>query len=183
MNEIEINEVPNNLPAFKYEDIKFDILDYRDIVYTDFFNNFMIRNLPCIIKNVSLNWECTNKWIDNNKINFEYLSCEYGVLEAPVADCDSIKYNAQEKSKMPVAEYICYMKNSDRKELLYLKDWHLRRLRPNDCFYATPTIFASDWLNEYAIDHQEDDFMFVYIGPKDSWYVYIHIIQHTTFLK
>lgn len=175
MNEIELNQDLKNFPILEYEEIKIEILDYNKIMYNDFYNNVLLRNQPCLIKNVSLDWECTNKWIENNKINFEYLSYEYGNLEAPVADCGSIKFNAQTKSIMTVGEYISYLKNaSNRKELLYLKDWHLRRLRPKDNFYDVPTIFGSDWLNEFATDNQEDDFMFVYIGPKDSWYDYVH---------
>ncbi|XP_045536113.1 2-oxoglutarate and iron-dependent oxygenase JMJD4 [Papilio machaon] len=70
---------------------------------------------------------------------------------------------------MKVQDYMSYLKNSKRDKLLYLKDWHLRRIKPDDMFYEVPKIFASDWLNEYAQDNKDDDFMFVYIGPEGSW--------------
>ena len=36
--------------------------------------------------------------------------------------------------------------------------------------YETPIYFAVDWLNEYWMQGTEDDYRFVYIGPKGSWY-------------
>ena len=45
--------------------------------------------------------------------------------------------------------------------------------------YQTPEFFQSDWLNEF-LDEQGwergkecDDYRFVYIGPKHSWYTHI----------
>ncbi|KPJ12703.1 JmjC domain-containing protein 4 [Papilio machaon] len=129
----------------------------------------MLNNLPCIIKNVSLDWNCSKKWIKNGDINYEHFTTEYGDLEAPVADCYKVNYNAHCKQYMKVQDYMSYLKNSKRDKLLYLKDWHLRRIKPDDMFYEVPKIFASDWLNEYAQDNKDDDFMFVYIGPEGSW--------------
>lgn len=34
--------------------------------------------------------------------------------------------------------------------------------------YETPECFKSDWLNEYC-EHLEDDYQFVYMGPKGTW--------------
>jgi len=55
--------------------------------------------------------------------------------------------------------------------LLYLKDWHCVRSFPNVPIYEVPRYFASDWLNEYYIAHPElnDDYMFVYMGPTETW--------------
>lgn len=43
--------------------------------------------------------------------------------------------------------------------------------------YVTPHYFLSDWLNEFwenRTDHgdEDDDYRFVYMGPKDSWYLH-----------
>lgn len=152
-----------------YSNYSVEVID-KSIQYSDFFEKFMSKNLPCIIKGISDDWECTRKWIelDDNKINFDFLTSTYGNLEAPVADCANIVYNTHCKSNMKVANYLAYLKEKTDK-LLYLKDWHLKRLQPADNFYEVPILFASDWLNEYCEDNQEDDFMFVYIGPKDTW--------------
>ncbi|CAG9098460.1 unnamed protein product [Plutella xylostella] len=129
----------------------------------------MLKNIPCLISNTSDLWECSKTWVRNdNTINLEYINNEYGHLTVPVADCNSTEFNSQCKQNMTVNEYVTYMKN-DKNKLLYLKDWHLKRTRPDHNFYEVPQMFASDWLNEYSLDRNEDDFMFVYIGPKDSW--------------
>ena len=55
--------------------------------------------------------------------------------------------------------------------LLYLKDWHCKKDHPEMSIYEVPKYFASDWLNEYYMDRitSNDDYMFVYMGPKGSW--------------
>lgn len=140
-----------------------------NITYQEFFENHMIKNLPCIIKNVITSWECSEKWIENDHIKYEYLEQTYGDLEAPVADCNDILDYAQRTTVMKVKEFLNYMQGNRRNSLLYLKDFHLKKLRPNDNFYVIPLLFTSDWLNEYAHDKNEDDYKFVYIGPKGSW--------------
>lgn len=142
---------------------------YEDISYDNFFNNHLLKNIPCIVKNVSSNWDCTKKWVTNDIINYSYLKEQYGNLTAPVADCFTIKYNSHCKQDMTILDYMNSLENRDKQKVLYLKDWHLKRARPDDHFYKIPQIFSSDWLNEYAQDKNEDDFMFVYIGPINSW--------------
>lgn len=142
---------------------------YNTISYEDFFNNHMRKNIPCIIRNIGVNWEASKKWIKNDKIDFDYLSDQYKDLKVPVTDCKNIAFDFQPRSNMKFSDYLSYWKGSSRNELLYLKDWHLRRSKPNDKFYTVPTLFASDWLNEYAQDNNIDDFMFVYMGPAGSW--------------
>ena len=46
---------------------------------------------------------------------------------------------------------------------------------PDKEWYVTPVFFQSDWLNEFLaeqsweIDKENDDYKFLYIGPKNSW--------------
>ena len=40
---------------------------------------------------------------------------------------------------------------------------------PDYNFYEIPTIFASDWLNEFLVDNGRDDYKFTYMGPKNTW--------------
>jgi len=44
--------------------------------------------------------------------------------------------------------------------------------------YSTPVYFQSDWLNEFWDSRTDcsDDYRFVYIGPKGSWYSIFSII-------
>lgn len=41
---------------------------------------------------------------------------------------------------------------------------------PEHNVYTTPVFFSSDWLNEYWDTLEVDDYRFVYMGPKGSWY-------------
>ncbi|CAG9784271.1 unnamed protein product [Diatraea saccharalis] len=168
MSELVITRIHrNNVVENNYENCTIETIE-KSICYNDFFEKFMMKNLPCIIKEVSVNWECAKKWVNNDTIDYNYISDAYGDFEAPVANCKNVAYNAHCKNNMKVSEYMAYLKiKSD--QLLYLKDWHLRRLKPLDSFYEVPMLFASDWLNEFCEDQHEDDFMFVYIGPKCSW--------------
>lgn len=171
MDKFKIIEIDNvcsdtsSVEDFSHSDLS--VLD-NIISYNSFFRNQLLPNNPCIIKNISSSWDCTKNWVSNDSINFDYIINEYGNLQAPVADCDTLLYNAHCKQNMKVKEYMNYIKTLKFNKL-YLKDWHLKRLKPNDKFYLVPEIFASDWLNEYALDNGEDDFMFVYIGPSGSW--------------
>lgn len=78
---------------------------------------------------------------------------------------------------MPMASYLDYWISykqanySKSMPLLYLKDWHCVKNFPHIPVYEVPQYFVSDWLNEYYIAHPEldDDYMFVYMGPKESW--------------
>lgn len=172
MKEIPINiDITNEqIEQCDYSHIQIDCVDIFDIKYEKFYAKYMVHNLPCLIKSVSNNWKCSKNWVKDNEINYDYFIQEYGDLDAPVADCDQINFNAQCKCDMKVTEYMSYLRNPHKEKLLYLKDWHLSRLT-NDQFYEVPMMFASDWLNEYALDNNDDDFMFVYIGPKGTWYV------------
>ncbi|KAF7270054.1 hypothetical protein GWI33_016959 [Rhynchophorus ferrugineus] len=58
---------------------------------------------------------------------------------------------------------------SDNSPIYYLKDWHLKLQCRNSPFYDVPIHFASDWLNEYFLQCLDDDYRFVYMGPKGSW--------------
>lgn len=166
--EIEAGEyVPKH--EFTGWNIEDSTYDGCKLTYQDFFENHLVKNLPCIVQNVSTTWECSEKWIKNDFINYEYMTQTYGEMEAPVADCCEILDYAQRTCNMKVSQFMNYMQNNNKNKLLYLKDLHLKKLRSNDNFYTVPKIFTSDWLNEYAHDNSDDDFKFVYIGPKNSW--------------
>lgn len=167
--EIKAGDYNLNQNSYTGWNIEDSTYDASSLTYQEFFENHLIKNIPCIVKNVTKTWECSEKWIQNNIINYEYLIQAYGDLEAPVADCSDILDYAQRTHTMNVNDFLNYMQNNQKQNLLYLKDLHLKKLRPNDNFYMLPEIFASDWLNEYALDKNDDDFKFVYIGPKKSW--------------
>lgn len=141
--------------------------------YSDFFNEYLLKNIPCIIKDVALEWESFSQWVSNDAPNLKNLVSKYGSIEVPVTDCRKAD---QCKNYIPFEEYAEYLKGitpeKSLESIMYLKDWHLRRESPEDDFYQVPKYFASDWLNEYSVDNNRDDYMFVYFGPKGSWYVF-----------
>jgi len=52
---------------------------------------------------------------------------------------------------------------------------------PDYPFYSTPIYFQSDWLNEFWDSRTDcaDDYRFVYIGPKGSWYNIKYFLENT----
>jgi hypothetical protein len=137
--------------------------------------------------------------LDNNvrRPNFEYLSQNFGASKINVAQCNEQQYNDQKRLPMNFQEYITYWKTrieqrnncpkqeheSDTDEdtcpksrdyldasLLYLKDWHLIQQYPQHDVYILPVLFSEDWLNDYWDKlNLNDDYRFVYMGPKHSW--------------
>ncbi|CAD0196024.1 unnamed protein product [Chrysodeixis includens] len=166
---IDIENSDIGIPEYTYSNVNFKSSLQNNISdFGDFFEHYMLKNKPCIIQNVVSDWECAKKWVTEDEINYDYMVEEYGDMDAPVANCKNIQYNAQCKSNMKVHEFLKYLQCNTNNELLYLKDWHLRKNRPNDKFYEILPYFAMDWLNEFALDNKDDDFMFVYIGPQGS---------------
>ncbi|KAI8428085.1 hypothetical protein MSG28_002363, partial [Choristoneura fumiferana] len=168
LREIEINDCLSSTSIYDYADC--DIQIVKDIEYEKFYEDFLYKNLPCVIRNTSSHWECSTKWMKSDSIDCDYFMNNFSQLEAPVADCDKIVYNAQTKQILTVIDFMKYLESEERDTLLYLKDWHLKKLRPNDNFYEVPSIFGSDWLNEYAQDHNEDDFIWsVNVIGRKKW--------------
>ena len=157
----------------KFQLDSFPIQSATDLSYSEFFHQYMIPNLPCLIRDLMIDWPASRDLVNDNKNEpniafFEKLED----VDVPVADCSAKYFNSQEKISMTLKEYISYWKSkgnqNDSKNLLYLKDWHFVKQFPNVELYSTPKYFTSDWLNEYWED-KNDDYKFVYLGPKNSW--------------
>ncbi|KAJ8679824.1 hypothetical protein QAD02_015611 [Eretmocerus hayati] len=146
--------------------------------YREFFENFLLPNKPCIFDtSVTKDWPCRETWTLNDAPHFEWLKDHFGDCKVPVANCNKRYYNAQQKDEMSFNSYLDYwidFRNnnySNEMPLLYLKDWHCTKSFPSTSIYYVPPYFASDWLNEYYLNNPnlEDDYMFVYMGPKGTW--------------
>ena len=65
---------------------------------------------------------------------------------------------------------------------LTLTSIYISRAFPNYQAYSTPIYFQSDWLNEFwdtlagQDDSGQDDYRFVYMGPKGTWYICIYVL-------
>ncbi|XP_076815234.1 2-oxoglutarate and iron-dependent oxygenase JMJD4-like isoform X2 [Clavelina lepadiformis] len=148
----------------------------------DFFQKYLLKNIPCIIsKWITKDWTSCKQWsvLHNGRSlpNFqEFLGLGSSVVS--VADCRKREFNSQPKEDWLLKDYLAYLENyinsgyPKEQRCLYLKDWHLTRDHPDLKVYSVPTYFSDDWLLELYSHGQppfDDDFRFVYIGPKQSW--------------
>lgn len=179
MNVLEISAIGDptaEIPWQTTNEIPRISLDDTDLSYSDFFHRFMLPNRPVILSGLANGWDCFRNWAgsDQTHVDLDYLCDKLRGQDVPVADCGRSEFNSHVKLSMKFEEYAKYWQNRsdlggvDRR-LLYLKDWHLRKAKPDYRFYETPSFFGSDWLNEYLVDVDSDDYMFVYIGPRGTW--------------
>lgn len=176
--EIEIEDPAKYLLSSVLSVDKIEVKHVKSLSYIEFFDKFMFKNLPVLINGIADQWECMN-WTTNSPdcgINFEYLAKKIDQNQnVPIANCNKVYFNSHEKLEIPFVEFLNYWRTRHdeqdecSKDLLYLKDWHLRRSQPYYHFYTTPAYFASDWLNEYCEENNCDDYRFVYMGPKGTW--------------
>lgn len=155
-------------PSFELSEIPRVLSD--DLTYNQFFDEFMSTNTPVIIKSIKIKTELSEKWFQGDELRLESMAEDIKNHDVPVANCSKQYFDSHEKSQMPFGDYVNYWnKSSEAGDCdLYLKDFHLKQELGLD-FYNIPFYFASDWLNEYLIDLNKDDYRFIYIGPKKTW--------------
>lgn len=156
---------------FKFENT-IPIITNNQVSYHKFFEENILSNQACVIKNVAQNWVSFLHWTEDGKPNLEYLLKKYGNCTVTKYDCNKQYYNSQEAKDCFFKEYINYWNQyilHGEQRLFYLKDWHLKKQFPEDNFYEVPLYFKSDWLNEYLCHNDKDDYRFVYMGPKGTW--------------
>lgn len=173
-----IGKLQMEIDGIGYKDELYSYCDHipvvkDEITYNDFFQTYLVRNQACIIKNVANNWDSYKTWTVNNNVSFDFLLSKYGDLNVTIYNCGEKHYNSQKTEDCMFKDYLNYWveyKNdcNSKLPLLYLKDWHLRNCVA-DKFYEVPKYFLSDWLNEYLCENNQDDYRFVYMGPKGTW--------------
>lgn len=151
----DIQEIPHDL--------------FENLTYNQFFHRYMIANTPVVISGIKVKTEISEKWFEGEELKLEELRNIIQDHDVPVANCSKQVYDAHEKVQMKFDEYIKHWE--ERSESFYLKDFHMKQEFPHIDFYNVPSYFSSDWLNEYLIDKNKDDYRFVYIGPKNTWLV------------
>ncbi|XP_012274653.1 jmjC domain-containing protein 4 [Orussus abietinus] len=179
MNTIEIEDIKPVTCNKANHTLDLEIHTSHVLTYNEFFFKYLIGNKPCVIDSkITDDWASRSNFTLNDAPNFEFLRRVFGNAVVPVANCNKEYYNAQMKQSMTINEYIDYWidyRNTNYsldKPVLYLKDWHCVKNFPDVPLYEVPSFFASDWLNEYYIAHPtelNDDYMFIYMGPKGSW--------------
>lgn len=139
-----------------------------ELSYNQFFYQFMSQNVPVVIKGLKIKTELSAKWF-GGEMKLEQLEEVLKDHDVPVANCTKQYFDSHEKIKMTFTDFVSYWNGGREAGNFYLKDFHLKQEFPELNFYKVPPYFSSDWLNEYLIDKNKDDYQFIYIGPKDSW--------------
>ncbi|KAL6299466.1 Clavaminate synthase-like protein [Sparassis latifolia] len=169
--------------------------------YRDFLNTYLLPNRPVIIgPSLVSSWKALRVWVIRDReyslsaasglqagskstartrIDWDYLSREYGDCEVIVADCSTREFSDQKREMMPFREVVDLWKCGNGTSL-YVKDWHLARTlhrmhAAENCetslqtFYTIPEVFQDDWMNSYYSACTEDDFRFVYVGAAGTF--------------
>lgn len=126
--DLEVLELkPPTCTANNYDIKRFNI---NDLSYNDFYWQYMERNYPVILTDVSTQWECRRNWIkditqdstlrnniDNqfvpptataNTINYDYLREKIGNCQVPVANCNREYFNSHAKCEMSFYDFLQY---------------------------------------------------------------------------
>lgn len=178
---IEISETfsPDSIPTL-IDRLAIDKVNCDDLSYALFHRKYMTGNVPVVIQSIPQKWKSMQTWIkttdeSNITLDFNCLKQQIPNHKVPIADCTKKHLNSHEKIEMNFHDFLDYWASQmtskamcDNK-LWYLKDWHLKKVQPSYDFYDVPEYFRSDWLNEYLNGTEQDDYRFVYMGPKGTW--------------
>ena len=94
---------------------RFPVKSAKDLIYSDFFYEFMLQNKPCLIHELMNDWPAT-KLLTNekNEPNVEFFDSLENV-NVPVADCSAKYFNSQEKISMTLKEYVSFWTSRDER--------------------------------------------------------------------
>ncbi|CAL1539742.1 unnamed protein product, partial [Lymnaea stagnalis] len=149
--------------------------------YETLFQDIFLKNQLVIVgPEATSDWTSLKDWVlEDGSPNFHFLMENFGETTAPVADCNAQEFSAHPKTEMTVKNFLLYWQELRLQgypidgKCLYLKDWHFAKYFPSYNAYRPPAFLCSDWMNEFwdvrddIVD--DDDYRFVYMGPKNSW--------------
>lgn len=148
-------------------------VDGNNLSYSEFVMSNMVLNRPVIIQLNLKDWESYQNWFQQDEsLDTNYLRAKIGDVMVPIAKCSERYFNAHATVELSLDKFLAgywELDSAIKHHLLYLKDWHLRKQRPNYEFYKVPEFFCSDFLNEFLDDTGQQDYKFVYIGKKDTY--------------
>ncbi|ORX59455.1 Clavaminate synthase-like protein [Hesseltinella vesiculosa] len=141
--------------------------------YSTFLNKHLLGNQPAVIGPKWIDhWPARQNWIqplagqgDHQpqwQPDYEYLRRTFGQAKVQVALCDEQEFSDQKRIDMTFDEFVTQWQQPG--SLHYLKDWHFAKAFPDQVMYQVPELFADDWMNEYWLQHSEDDYRFCYMG-------------------
>jgi hypothetical protein len=162
--EAEAMDCPSNT--------KVDCRNCCDLSYHDFNNNYMIPNMPVILRGLTKTWKAAREWVDDaGEPDLAKLASLFGTDAAnvhvqPHAGFSQARPQLQDWSVQEYALwwYEHHEAKDDDRPLLYLKDYTFVAMHPDYQAYECPVYFQDDWLNEYT----RSAYKFVYLGPKGT---------------
>ena len=93
------------------------LFTYRDnISIEEFFLDFLLPNRPCLISNLTTDWNA-NEWCDGNVVKFDFLASAFGNLSVPVAHCEVKEFNANPRSDWVFKEYLKYWREISQSDM------------------------------------------------------------------
>ena len=128
------------------------------------FDFFIRYNKPCLLGDwASRGWVSRNRWDNYGLINFDALKEDLSDAKVPVVDCDGDANCAT----VNLFDFIDRLRNGEN--ALYLKDWHFCTRPENLNLFSVPPCFKIDWLNDYLVDREKEDYRFLYFGGSRTW--------------
>eukprot|EP01084_Bolivina_argentea_P100851 180931_1 len=152
----------------EYRNDYIPVYDSNSMSYQQFVQHHLLKNEPCIIKNIVSNhnsnhkhnkpiktWPIYNKWLNNNKndIDYNYLSNTYGAIQVEVAQCGQL-YGDEERASMSFRKYLKFLKQSKLKTntnkhtqqlnkwVEGVKQYKISKFNPQ---WTTNILYCKDW--------------------------------------
>eukprot|EP00510_Aplanochytrium_minuta_P003806 CAMPEP_0184011800 /NCGR_PEP_ID=MMETSP0954-20121128/4029_1 /TAXON_ID=627963 /ORGANISM="Aplanochytrium sp, Strain PBS07" /LENGTH=398 /DNA_ID=CAMNT_0026291659 /DNA_START=336 /DNA_END=1532 /DNA_ORIENTATION=+ len=171
-----------------------DRFDADSLTYSEFKKNYLERNMPCIIEEVTKHWVINEKYASLSVKEFEEAMVrDFGNAKVPVLFQGSRKeetlehvneYGGEECRSMKLAEFFSIWREKGTslnrlsqanvnqwiaEGVPYLKDWHFVKEFPDLELYEVPEFFQDDWLNAYCVSKKKSDYKFMYCGAQGSY--------------
>jgi hypothetical protein len=131
---------------------------------------YMYANIPVVVKTKFSKWlKLRTKLIElqNNPELCNENICTVEICTINEVEETITKINSYSKKRisMPLKDFFNDVIN-EKKENLYLKDWHVDKIKELSNCYSVPEAFRDDWLDWYwkKCRSSEDDYSFLYMG-------------------
>lgn len=147
--------------------------DGRVLSVQEFASNYMEPNIPVVIHGACEGWRSLEDWAvsDTGAPDIDFIRRNFGNSKVCISKCGSCEvYDSTVQDYLNGPWLEAGAENlGEPRPIMYLKDWHFVRDNPSYGAYTVPCHFAEDWMNLYWDYKGNDDFRFVYMGPRGSW--------------
>ena len=135
------------------------VYDFNTLSYEHFVVNHLLKNEPCLIRNIvhgnnkNDNWHIYDKWTNKKgDISYKYLRDKYGETIVDVADCGNKSYSDQQRSSMTLSNYLSYLQQQQHKQKTsnnplnkWLDNIKEGKLSKFDLKHTANILYCKDW--------------------------------------